>query len=190
MALRQADLWPAVIFWDKDDFAFVPVRSEDEIVLLYEIAKFERYPLEEIKRVAEKKKNKSHYIFQLSDLHFGSRNVDTAERRLKSMIKKQMSTIDINDNVSFVITGDAVDTPSTATENVYNNFKEFIKERYGQEPIRVLGNHDIHPRGLALFHGRQQVADIPGGFPKIKVLEDEKVILLLFNSEVSRDGSY
>ena len=38
VALRQADLWPAVIFWDKDDFAFVPVRCEDEIVFLYEIA--------------------------------------------------------------------------------------------------------------------------------------------------------
>lgn len=185
VALRQADLWPAVIFWGKDDFAFVPVRCEDEIVFLYEIAKFERYPLGEIKRVAEKKKKKSHYIFQLSDLHFGSKNVDTAERRLKSLISKQLSTIDINDSVSFVITGDAIDTPSTAAEYDYKNFVEFIKERYGQEPIRVLGNHDINPSGLAFFHGRQQVANSLGGFPKTKILEDEKVILLLFNSNTN-----
>lgn len=112
VALRQADRWPAVFFWDgADDYAFVPIRHDDEIRYLYEIVKYERHPIGEIKRVAERKKLVSHYIFQLSDLHFGSKNVDIAERRLKSLIKKQLASIELEDDVNILITGDAVDSP-------------------------------------------------------------------------------
>ncbi len=94
-----------------DDYAFVPIRHEDEICYLYEIVKYERHPIGEIKRVAERKKLVSYYIFQLSDLHFGSKNVDIAERRLKSLIKTQLASIELEDDVNFLITGYAVDSP-------------------------------------------------------------------------------
>ena len=64
---------------------------------------------------ARKKKKTSHYIFQLSDLHFGAKNVDIAERRLKSLVKSQLSKIELGDSVNFVITGDAVDSPKQTT---------------------------------------------------------------------------
>lgn len=189
VALRQADRWPAVFFWDgADDYAFVPIRHEDEIRYLYEIVKYERHPIREIKRVAERKKLVSHYIFQLSDLHFGSKNVDIAERRLKSLIKTQLSSIELEDDVNFLITGDAVDSPKQVTENDYSDFADFLEERSGKKPIRVLGNHDINNHGLAFFHGKQHIANIVGNYPKIEILEDAKVILLLFNSNTN--GSF
>lgn len=140
---------------------------------------YERHPIGEIKRVAERKKLVSHYIFQLSDLHFGSKNVDIAERRLKSLIKKQLASIELEDDVNFLITGDAVDSPKQVTENDYSDFADFLEERSGKKPIRVLGNHDINNHGLAFFHGKQHIANIVGNYPKIEILEDAKVILFL-----------
>ena len=155
---------------------------------LYEIARYEKHPIGEIKRVAEKKKRVSHYIFQLSDLHFGAKNVDVAERRLKSLIKTQLASIELDDDISFVITGDAVDSPSRVMENDYFDFAEYLEEKCGKKPIRVLGNHDINNHGLAFSHGKQNVANIVGEYPKIEILEEAKTILMLFNSNTN--GSF
>lgn len=186
VALRQADMWPAVLFWEgPDDYVFIPVKHEDELRYLYEIIKYERHPIDEIKRIAERKKKTNHYIFQLSDLHFGAKNVDIAERRLKTLVKSQLSKIELGDSVNFVITGDAVDSPKQTTEANYSNFAEYIEDRCGQKPIRILGNHDINSRGIAVFHGNQHIANIVGEYPKIKIIEESKVILLLFNSNTN-----
>ena len=186
VALRQADMWPAVLFWEgSDDYVFIPVKHEDELRYLYEIIKYERHPIDEIKRIAERNKKTSHYIFQLSDLHFGAKNVDVAERRLRALVKSQLSKIELGDSVNFVITGDAVDSPKQTTESVYSNFAEYIEDRCGQKPIRILGNHDINTHGIALFHGYQHIANIVGKYPKINIIEESKVILLLFNSNTN-----
>ena len=185
VALRQADLWPAVMFWDEEEFAFVPVNSEEELLYLYKIIKYERFPLGEIKRYADRKRKTSHYIFQLSDLHFGAKNVNITERRLKTLIKKQVSSFNVGDRVDFVITGDAVDSPNDYTENHFKDFEDFLREQSGNEPIRVLGNHDINPHGLAVFHGRQKSVNSVAKYPEICILEENKTILLLFNSNTN-----
>lgn len=186
VALRQADLWPAVLFWEGDnDFAFIPIKDEPELYNLYEIVRYDRHPIVELKRIAERKKKSSYYILQLSDLHFGAQNVNITERRLKSLIKTQIAALDPRDYIEFVITGDAVDSPNLTTENDYREFSEYIEEHYGRKPIRVLGNHDINNAGLAFFHGRQSIANIVGEYPKIVILDDPKVILLLFNSNTN-----
>jgi len=183
VALRQADLWPAVMFWDnKENYVFVPIEHKKELCDLYKIVRDEQEPIKEIKRITEKKKKPSHYIFQLSDLHFGAKNVKTAARRLKFLIKSQFDSIEAKDNVSFVITGDSVDSPNNSNENDYRDFSEYLKENYSKNLISVLGNHDINSNGLAFFHGKQQIANKVGEYPKIEVLKNSKVILLLFNS--------
>ena len=186
VALRQADLWPAVLFWDgEEDFAFVPVKHENELLYLYEIICYERHPIYELRRVAERNRKASHYIFQLSDLHFGAKNVDVAERRLRTLLKSHLSTFEVDDTSQFVITGDAVESPKNSTENDYRNFSEYLEERCGEPPIRVLGNHDINNHGIALFPGRQHIANIVGDYPKIERLDEQKAILLLFNSNTN-----
>lgn len=186
VALRQADMWPAVLFWEgSDDYVFIPVEHEDELLYLYEIINYERHPIDEIRRIAERKKKTSHYIFQLSDLHFGAKNVDVAERRLKTLVKSQVSKVELGDSVNFIITGDAVDSPKQTTEANYSNFAEYIEDRCGQKPIRILGNHDINSHGIAVFHGNQHIANMVGEYPKIKIIEEAKTILLLFNSNTN-----
>lgn len=186
VALRQAELWPAVLLWEGiNDFVFVPVKHEGELLHLYQIIRYERSPLREIRRVAEKKRKTSYYFFQLSDLHFGAKNVDVAERRLKSLIKTQLSKIELGDDVNFIITGDAVDSPKNTTENDYSDFADYLEERCGKKPIRVLGNHDINNHGISVFHGKQAIANFVGDYPKIQIFEEPKVILLLFNSNTN-----
>ena len=64
VALRQADMWPAVLFWENpDNYVFIPVKHEDELIYLYEIIKYERHPIDEIKRIAESKKKKRATTF-------------------------------------------------------------------------------------------------------------------------------
>jgi len=186
VAIRQADLWPAVMFWDKyENYAFVPIEHEDELYYLYEIVRYERHPINEIKRIAEKRRKPGHYIFHLSDLHFGAKNVYIAERRLKSLVELQLARIENDDNISLVITGDIMDNPTPSTENDYTNFSEFLEGYNGTKPIRFLGNHDINNHGLAFFHSSQRLANIVGEYPKIEVLDEHKVILLLFNSNTN-----
>lgn len=183
VALLQADKWPAVFFWESpENYVFAPVETEREVLILYEIIKYERHPLGEIRRFVERKKKTSHYLFQLSDLHLGARNVYVAERRLKMLVQAQLSKIEVGDSVDFLISGDAVDSPTPITEANYSNFSEFIEAQCGQKPIRVLGNHDINHHGISMFRGKKRVANIVGEYPKIKILDDIKVILLLFNS--------
>lgn len=185
VALRQADSWPAVIFWDSDDFAFIPIENKRELYSLFEIVRYERYPLRELKRLANNKRTPSHYIFQLSDLHFGAKNVNVAERRLRRLIRTQLDSMEIEDTVEFVITGDAVDSPKPAAECSYRDFSEFLSDQSGQNPVRVLGNHDVNNHGLAFLPNNQQLANIIADYPKIEVLEEFRTILLLFNSNTN-----
>ena len=164
-------------------YAFIPVNNKEELINLFRIVKYDVHPINELQRIAEKKPaTPCRYIFQLSDLHFGAKSVDDKERRLKTLIKKQLSSIKQNDNVSFVITGDVVDSPNRRNQNKYLSLVDYIKEKSGNDPIRVYGNHDINNLGLSFAPNNQRIVNLTGDYPNIEVLEDVKVILLLFNS--------
>ncbi len=186
IALKQVDLWPAVMFWDRnDDFAFVPVKSKSDLMELYEMLYFECNSIAQIKRFANRRKESSYYFFHLSDLHFGTRNIDVTERRLKSLIKTQLSTLEFDDKVDFIVTGDAVDSPSKVNNDKYIDFSDFLESKSGKEPIFVLGNHDVNRIGLAFNHNNQTLANTVGRYPKIEVNDEIKVIFLLFNSNTN-----
>lgn len=186
VALNQAGTWPAVMFWgDQDDFAFVPVGSEDELVNLFSILKYEKNPIREIRHYAQSKKSPSHYLFHLSDLHFGTKKADRNELRLKQLLKSQLSVLTDEDTVSFVITGDVVQSPNISNQKDFDSFAEFLEGRTGETPIRVLGNHDINTNGLAILGSNQRVTSLTSEYPRYEILEDPKVILLLFNSNIS-----
>ena len=186
IALKQADLWPAVMFWDKkNNFAFVPVKSKSELLYLYEMLYIERNSIATIKRYADMRKESSHYYFHLSDLHLGTRNIEVTERRLKTLIKTQLLTLEPDDRVDFIITGDAVDSPSKVNNNKYIDFSDFLESKSGKEPIFVLGNHDVNRVGLAFTRNNQTLANAVGRYPKIEVNDEIKVIFLLFNSNTN-----
>lgn len=186
IALKQADLWPAVMLWNKDDdFAFVPVKNKSELMDLYEMLYFERNSITQLRKYADRKKESSHYYFHLSDLHLGTKNIEVSERRLKSLIKTQLSTLEPDDKIDFIITGDAVDSPSKVNNMEYIDFSEFLESKSGKKPIFVLGNHDVNRVGLAFNRNNQILANAVGRYPKIEIDNEIKVIFLLFNSNTN-----
>lgn len=186
IALKQADLWPAVMFWDKyENFAFAPVKNEKELINLYEMLYFENNSIIQLRRYADKKKKANHYYFHLSDLHLGTKNIEVSERRLKTLIRTQLSTLEPDDKIDFIITGDAVDSPSKVNSMEYIDFSEFLESKSGKEPIFVLGNHDVNKVGLAFNRNNQILANAVGRYPKIEINDEIKVIFLMFNSNTN-----
>ncbi|MDR0783695.1 MAG: metallophosphoesterase, partial [Propionibacteriaceae bacterium] len=185
VALRQADLWPAVFFWTSDeDFAFVPVRQESELRRAYETVQ-ERPSSGGLTLLTEGLARKNHYLFQLSDLHFGAKGVDVVQKRLRSLVNTQLASFEPEDCVGFVVTGDVVDSPKRSYEADYREFEDFLEQGSGHAPIRVLGNHDVNNHGLASWCRRRKIANLMSEFPKIETLEEHKTILLLFNSNTN-----
>lgn len=190
-ALRQLDLWPAVMFWNnRDEFVFAPVKSINELENMYAIIHFEKNnPFGELERFVAKeiKSKKSHYYLHLSDLHFGAKNTPVNGRRLKQLVKNQISSV-INENnnstINFLITGDLVDSPKKKNTTDYSNFYDFMSDNSTSaiSPVFVLGNHDINNHGIAIGNNNQYLINSVGPYPKVKIDKEIKVIFLLFNS--------
>ena len=182
VALKQIDEWPAVLFWDKNNYVFVPVSSEGELVYLYKTIGFEQNAISWLKNYASFKAKPSHYYFHLSDLHFGAKNVITAERRLDALLDSEVKKLGFNDEIDFIITGDAVDSPTDSNYLNYKSFAESLESKSGKEPMFVLGNHDVNVKGLALGKTSQNISSCIGHYPQIKVVDEIETAFLLFNS--------
>lgn len=137
IALKQADLWPAVFFWTgKTDYAFIPVKNQMEINNLFKIIKYEKNPMELLKSIAASKIYSQQYIFQLSDLHIGDSKILCGKKRLMSLIEKHLKEIQPREDIKFLITGDAVDSPNDNNEMIYNDFSNYIEKQIGTPPNR------------------------------------------------------
>ncbi len=186
VALRQADLWPAVLFWDdKDNYVFIPVSNEDELEELFRIIKYEDRPMSELKRYALQTKKPQRYLIQLSDLHIGPPKVSCGESRIRTLVQKHVNEINQIGSAKVIVTGDAVDSPLEVYEKGYDAFSDYMQLCCGQKPIRILGNHDINRRGIALSNRNKNLTSMVSGYPQITILEEEKIILLLFNSNTN-----
>ena len=110
-ALRQLDLWPAVMFWNnRNDYIFAPINCIEDLKEMYAIMHYERRDsFGELRRfVLNKTKLEApHYYLHLSDLHFGAKKSPVNGRRLKSLIDKQIESLMKEHNEStmnFIIT--------------------------------------------------------------------------------------
>ena len=142
----------------------------------------------ELNEYVKKKKEKSHYYFHLSDLHFGNNRVEKKRERLNRLLENELSTMNLDD-VGFIITGDAIDTPSITGygENLAEDFSKFLKsKRRNKELIQVLGNHDLSPYGLKVpfFHKKAPLGKPVEVFPKIIIDHEIRVLFLPFTSNI------
>lgn len=186
VALKQADLWPAVLFWDNEDnYVFIPVSSENELEKLFKIIKYEDHPINELKLYTLQTKKTQKYLIQLSDLHIGRSKASKGKNRILKLIEKHVNDIDQGGSAKVIITGDVVDSPIETFKNEYDTFSESIQSYCSHKPVRVLGNHDINYHGIALSNSNRNLTSIVSEYPRITILEEEKVILLLFNSNTN-----
>jgi predicted phosphodiesterase len=193
VALRQLDLWSAVMFWNNSgDYVFAPVQSLNELVEMYEIMHYERNDsFGELKRLVNSKikKQTAHYYLHLSDLHFGAKTVPVNSRRLNTLVDKQIESLykdNANTTLNFLLTGDVVDTPNKKNKVSYLNFRDYLDQKSNSsiDPILVLGNHDINNHGLSFTNTRKNLINSIGHYPQIQIDNDIMVIFLLFNSNV------
>lgn len=184
-ALNNIDEWPAIFFWDnKGNYVFVPIYSEEEVIFLFKIIKYERDPIPELRLFARRKKKFEHYIFHLSDLHIGDHKVINGESRLKTLIKKRIENTINDGDIDVIITGDAVESPQKKYEIMYESFSKYVELCNGKRPIRLLGNHDIKNHGICLCQKSKKTSTKSKDFPKIMIIEKFNTILLFFNSNM------
>jgi calcineurin-like phosphoesterase family protein len=114
--------------------------------------------------------------------------VGIAERRLRSLVRKQVGTFDEGDSVGFVVTGDGMDSPNKYNKLAFMNFCDFLQTQQTQSERNaaiVPGNHDVNPIGLALNRHNQVFADVITDYPHIIKDDDARVLFLMFNSNTN-----
>jgi len=192
-ALRQLDLWPAVMFWNnRNGFVFAPINHMSELEEMYAIMHYERRDsFGELRRFVSSriKTTIPHYYLHLSDLHFGAKTTPVNGRRLRALVDKQIESFSKENNestVNFIITGDTLDSPNPKNTTEYYYFHDFVSRHSSNpnSPLVVLGNHDVNANGLAIGKNNQSLINSIGQYPKVVIDEDIKVIFLLFNSNV------
>lgn len=182
-ALNNIDQWPAIFFWgDNDDYAFVPIQCAHEVINIFRKIKYMDEPIKKLKKIGNKKEKLSYYILHLSDLHIGNNRVEISQERLKTLIEKRIKNTNHAEEIDVIITGDAVDSPQGNYESMYKSFSDEIKAFNKKEPIRLLGNHDVRKYGICLCAKRRKSLTALKDFPKIKIIEKYKTILLFFDS--------
>ena len=185
VALRQIDLWPAVLFWNHTTgaFAFIPVADIDDLRHIYSLAR-EPEPYAALNRLADARIPASHYFMQLSDFHLEEKTARLHTRELETLIVSQMESFDPKDTVEFLVTGDIVNSPTSADIKDSEEIIGFLERLKQEQMIFVLGNHDIEMYGLAFGDKHQKWQYLSGDYPKTKVYDDINVILMLFDSNV------
>jgi len=183
VALRQLDLWPAVLFWDHESqaVAFIPVANEAELDQVFKLAGGAD-PFARLQTYADEKIPPAHYYLHLSDIHFTSFRPLPQFDRMKQLVDAQIETLHPEDTIDFVITGDNVQNPTERSIQLVREFNEYLDSLAHDGTLFVPGNHDLDRLGLSLRTKNKFWNYLSSGYPKIKIVEDIKVVFMLFNS--------
>lgn len=86
-------------------------------------------------------------ILHLSDIHLGSRVAQRRLPRVKQLV--QMVAAELGEHAPLVpvVSGDLMDTPDDAHLDAVRDFIEFLHSVGSEEPVVVLGNHDVRKDG-------------------------------------------
>lgn len=174
LALVHASSWPGALVFTEGKEAFVPLHSAKDIAGLKDQIFEENF--------FEHKDEKHTYYLQLSDLHLGPARKEKALESLFDSLDDLMPYITSTHKMKCLITGDLMNSPNRKNMYLANDFMNHIKKRYHCDMTFILGNHDMIVHGLNIG-GKQKskvIAYLLG--ESIKVLEDDKVILLKIDS--------
>lgn len=86
-------------------------------------------------------------MLHVSDLHLGSRTAQQRLPRVKQLIQQLAAELGEYAPVVPVVTGDLMDTPDDTHLDAARDFVEFLHSVGSEEPVFVLGNHDVRRDG-------------------------------------------
>jgi hypothetical protein len=149
-AYENIDLWPGVLLWNNDDSLFLKVENEHDLYNIYNILRYEKNSFNYLKNnYVRRKENKAYaYFFHLSDLHFGNLESNRRKLRLTKILENHLAKLDHCSTAIPIITGDLMDSPSDSNKNTYFEFCELIKSKGFENPLHILGNHDVDTSGI------------------------------------------
>ena len=175
-ALYYADKWPGLLKINKKEFTFVPIDHVDQIQEEINCAEFDKI------------KDNDTYFIHLSDLHLGTKKNNAGKIALLRSLDQLFSLIQTKNQAKVLITGDLMNTPNRKNMYLASGLMNDLKKRYHVDITFILGNHDVIVHGLNFLRVQKAkvVAYLLG--ESIKVLENEKIILIKINS--AREGNF
>jgi hypothetical protein len=161
-ALSRTARWPGVLLWRRgDEPLFLPVpadRAEEAVRWIFaradDLANTPRYLLAHHYLAAFPSstipKTSRLTLLHLSDTHIGSRKSVERIIRVKELLRDYVDRNREDSSVLFLLSGDIMQGPDPANVICANDFYHYLADLNprGQEPIFVLGNHDVRRKGI------------------------------------------
>ncbi len=194
-ALSKSTRWPGILFWrSRDEPLFFPLpaeKTEDAIHWIFSRADdisntpgvllthhyLEAFPSCRIDRGSRLT------LLHLSDTHIGSKKSIERIIRVKDLLKDYINKNEHDSSVVFLLSGDIMQTPDETNVICANDLYDSLKDlhRCGQNPVFVLGNHDVRRKGV-LRNRIPSPSLVPACNTRIEWIPDYPVGILCFNS--------
>ena len=122
-------------------------------------------------------------MLHLSDTHIGSKKSIERIIRVKDLLKDYVNRNRGDSSVEFLLSGDIMQSPDESNVICANDFHDYLKELQpgGQDPIFVLGNHDVRRKGV-LRSRPPSSSLVPACNTRIEWIPDHPVGILCWNS--------
>ncbi len=194
-ALSKSTRWPGILIWRRiDEPMFFPLPGEktEEAVLwifsrvddladtpgdLLTHQYLEAFPSCRIHASSRLT------LLHLSDTHIGCKQSIERIIRVKDLLKAYVNRNQDDSSVVFLLSGDIMQTPDENNVICANDFHDYLKDLQpgGQDPIFVLGNHDVRRKGV-LRNRPASSSLVPAFNPRIEWIPDQPVGILCWNS--------
>lgn len=194
-ALSKSTRWPGILLWRRSDeplfFPLPTEKPEDAIQWIFSRADdlantsvhllmhlyMDAFPSCRIDSASRLT------LVHLSDTHIGSKNSIERIIRVKDLLKDYVNDNRGNSSVQFLLSGDIMQSPDESNVICANDFHDYLKDLQprGQDPIFVLGNHDLRRKGV-LRNRPASSSLIPACNTRIEWIPDYPVGILCWNS--------
>ena len=194
-ALSKSTRWPGILLWRRsDEPLFFPLPAEKTEEAIHWI-----FSREEDLANAPGHLLMHHYLdafpscrihagsrltlLHLSDTHIGSKQSIERIIRVKDLLKDYINRNQGDSSVVFLLSGDIMQTPDEGNVVCANDFHDYLKDLqpFGQDPIFVLGNHDVRRKGV-LRNRPASSSLVPAFNPRIEWIPNHPVGILCWNS--------
>lgn len=161
-ALNESTNWPGVLVWRPEgDSVFLPLgsRSRHNIEehahwifshlatsLAFDLGLLKTQYVREFPGVVEDRNSLINFL-QLSDLHLGSNEANQRLPRVQQLVRNVVEELGSSSRIVPVISGDLMDSPHDKHLNTVRGFIDFLQGLSTEEPVIVLGNHDVRKNG-------------------------------------------
>ena len=194
-ALSKSTRWPGILLWRRsDEPLFFPLPAEEtEDAIHWIFSRVDDLPNTPGHLLTH------HYLdafpscrihtdsrltlLHLSDTHIGSNKSIERIVRVKDLLKDYISKNKGDSSVVFLLSGDIMQSPDESNVICANDLYGYLTDLHhcGQDPIFVLGNHDVRRKGV-LRNRPASSSLVPACNTRIEWIPDYPVGILCLNS--------